>query len=280
MNLFNLTLMASAALALSAPTAFAQSAFAQSAFDWTGPYVGVNVGGVFNAETTFDRTTGFLPNNTNALQQGLRPFAQSVEDSGFTAGGQAGYNFQLGSFGGGGLVAGVEADLAYTDLEASVRLRNVTNIGALGAPSAVPVSRINEYRAEVSALGSIRGRLGYAFDRALIYGTAGVAYGDVRRETIYYGPNADTVPFFQGSDDGWKSGYVYGGGIEYALAEDSAFNVFRSRAVTLKAEYLHYDLGDDTLTFPGVNGGATIGGYTSRVSTEADVARVGVNFKF
>lgn len=254
----------------------ASAASAQETFDWTGPYAGVNAGAAFDAKTGFDRTTGFLANNTNALQQGLRPVEQTVDDSGFTGGVQIGYNYQLGS----SVVAGIEADLAYTDIDKTVTLRNVTNIGALGAPSAVPVSRVNQYRGELSALGTVRGRLGMTFDRTLVYATGGVAHGRVKRETTFYGPNADTTPFFQGSENGGKTGYVYGAGIEYAMPSDSMFNVINSSAVTVKAEYLHYDLGDDTLTFPGVNGGATIGGYTSRVRTEGDIVRAGLNFKF
>lgn len=258
----------------------ATAASAQSTFDWTGPYAGVNLGGAFNADTKFDQTRGDLPNNTNALAQGLRPVEHTVSGKGFTAGAQAGYNYQFGAFAGGNVVAGIEADLAYTDLDDTDTLSNTTNIGPLGAPSAVPVTRVNEYRGQLKALGTVRGRLGLAFDRVFIYGTGGLAYGRVERETIYYGPNAPTTPFFQGSDNGGKTGYVYGAGFEYAVPDDSPFNMFNSRAVTLKAEYLHYDLGDDTLRFPGVNGGSEIGGYTSRVATEGDIARVGVNFKF
>lgn len=262
--------------------ALASNASAQdrSAVDWTGPYVGIHAGGAFNAETRFDRTTGDLPNNTNALEQGLRPFAQTIDDSGFTGGVQAGYNYQFGMMAGGALVAGLEADIAYTDLDETVSLRNVTNIGPLGAPSATPVSRVNEYNGALKALGTVRGRLGLAYDRLLFYGTAGLAYGDVERETIYYGPNADTTPFFQGSEDGWKTGYVYGAGMEYAVSPDSMLSMFNSAGATLKVEYLHYDLGEDSLRFPGVNGGATIGGYTSRVRTDGDIVRVGVNFMF
>ena len=129
----------------------------------------------------------------------------------------------------------------------------------------------------------MRGRVGFAFNQVLIYGTGGFAYGDVTRRTTYFGPNAAATPFFTGTSNGLKTGYAYGGGIEYALPTNSflsAFNFFHASAVTLKAEYLHYDLGRDSFTLAGVNGGAGIGGYTSRVRTEGDLARAGINYKF
>lgn len=265
---------------LSSTIAMALSATAASAADWAGPYVGLNLGSVVNADTRVDQTTGQLPNNTNALTQNLRPSEVDIEADGFTAGAQVGYNWQFGDFAGGAVVAGVEADMAYTDIDETLIFRNTTNIGPLGTPSNVPVTRVNEYRSGMNYLATVRARLGLAFDNVYIYGTGGLAYGDVDREIIFYGPNADTTPFFQGSESGGKSGYVYGAGVEYALPTDSALNVMNSSGVTLKAEYLHYDLGDDTLNYPGVNGGATIGGYSSRVATEGDIARVGINFKF
>ena len=125
--------------------------------------------------------------------------------------------------------------------------------------------------------------MGFAYNTLLIYGTGGYAYGDVQRRTTYYGPNAPTTPFFTGQSNGMRSGIAYGGGVEYAVPTDSffnRFNVFHASGVTLKAEYLHYDLGADTLTFPGVNGGSTIGGYTSRVRSDGDLVRAGINYKF
>ncbi len=73
-----------------------------------------------------------------------------------------------------------------------------------------------------------------------------------------------------------ETGYAYGGGIEYALPTNSFLNFFKSSAVTIKAEYLHYDLGRTNIAF---NNGAGIAG-TTRVSNEGDLARVGLNYKF
>ena len=75
-------------------------------FTWTGFYLGINAGYVFDSSTRFDRTVGFLPNNQAALNTGLRPIAHTVDDDGFTGGGQIGYNYQFGNIGGFGFGGG------------------------------------------------------------------------------------------------------------------------------------------------------------------------------
>lgn len=278
---------ATAALAAEQPADTAPPAASGGApFSWTGAYVGLNAGGVFDGQTRFDRTTGVLANNTDALTAGLRPIGHHIHDSGFTGGAQLGYNYQFGGLGGStgaGLLAGAEADIAYTDLDVTETTSNTTTFGALVVPGTTPTTRVNQYRGKLDYLGTVRGRLGLVYDQLLIYATGGFAYGHVKNSIVYYGPNAPTTPFFQGSESGVKTGYSYGAGFEYAVPTSSflnRLNFIHSSAVTLKAEYIHYDLGRDTLRFPGVNGGATIGGYTSRVKTEGDLGRVGINYKF
>ena len=287
-------LAGSAALAADLPSRVAPPVYAPPplpAFTWTGAYIGINAGYV-DGLTRFDRTTGFLANNNASLATGIRTSRHTIDDDGFTAGGQIGYNYQLGNIGGfgfggagSGIVVGVEADAAYTDLDRTDTLGNTSNFGALVTPNSPATTRLDQYRANLDFLGTVRGRIGFAFNQFLIYGTGGFAYGDVNRRTTYFGPNANTTPFFQGSNNGLKTGYAYGGGIEYALPANSFLsflNFFHSSAVTIKAEYLHYDLGTDRLTFPAVGAAAALGlgGYTERVHTEGDVARAGINYKF
>ncbi len=260
-----------------------------SDFTWSGPYIGLNAGAVLDGKTRFDRTTGSSPNNNTALTLGLRPTEYKIMGDGFTGGAQIGMNFDTGDFGnwladpfGARLVMGIEADAAYTDLDRTDTLSNTTFFGPLGTPSATAFTRINRYSSDLKYLGTARGRLGLAFDNTLIYGTGGLAYGDVRNQVTFFGPNAPTEPFFQGSNEGMRSGYTFGGGVEFAMPVNRFFNMlnfFNSTAVTLKAEYLHYDLGNDTFTVPGVNSGAALGSYTTRVRTYGDVVRAGINYK-
>ncbi len=66
----------------------------------------------------------------------------------------------------------------------------------------------------------MRGRVGYAFDRFMIYGTGGFAYGGVNNRVTFFAPNG-TIPFFNGRQNDIQTGYAYGGGVEYALPTDS-----------------------------------------------------------
>ena len=272
------TCIAGGAFAADLPLRTAPPAFVPPLpiFTWTGAYFGINAGYVFDSSTRFDRTTGQLPNNQAALNTGLRPFATRVDDDGFTAGGQIGYNYQFGA--GNGIVVGVEADAAYTDLDRTRDLTNTTNFGAGVVAGAGPTTRLNRYHGELDFLGTVRGRIGYAFNQFMIYGTGGFAYGQVDQAATFFAPNDPTTAFFTGRNSGLRTGYTYGGGVEYALPTNSFLNFFKSSAVTIKAEYLHYDLGHNTFTLASVNGGP--GSYTIRSHDDGDLARVGLNYKF
>jgi outer membrane immunogenic protein len=286
-------LLSSAFAAIAATAAFGAHAQTAPTFNWTGPYVGINAGDDFDGATRFDRATGAGTNNVASLAAGIRPTGQAVHGSGFTGGAQIGYNYQLGAgsryglgllgLGGAGVVGGLEADAQYTDIHRNDTLSNTTNLGPLVTPSTTAFTRVNQYDGDLDFLGTVRGRLGLAFDRMLIYGTGGFAYGDVQRQAVFYGPNTPTTPFFTGESNGMRTGFTYGGGVEYAVTANSfldRFNVFHASGMTIKAEYLHYDLGADTVTLAGVNGGAGIGSYTYRVRTDGDLVRAGINYKF
>ena len=196
-------------------------------FTWTGLYLGGNAGYAFNAHTNVG----------------------GASSNGFTGGGQVGYNVQIGNTpflgglggfggaGGGGLVIGAEADAAYTDLRQNLVL------GGLN------------YNARTDFVGTARGRVGIAFGELLVYGTGGFAYGGVHNSIGAV--SVDTI----------RTGYTYGGGLEYAIPTTSFVNVFHSSAVTLKAEYLHYNLGS-----------ANNGGFGS-TKTDGNLVRAGINYK-
>jgi outer membrane immunogenic protein len=137
--------------------------------------------------------------------------------------------------------------------------------------------------ASLDYFGTVRGRVGYAFDRTLVYGTGGFAYG-----------SGGGREFGQanGSEDNFQTGYTYGGGVEFALASDSFLNFFKSSAVTLKIEGLYVNLENNNRN-SGVfasNGGGLVGigspgvvlvsGGRAIRETEFVVARAGLNYKF
>jgi outer membrane immunogenic protein len=88
---------------------------------------------------------------------------------------------------------------------------------------------------------TVRGRIGYAYDRYLFYGTGGVAFGDIKN-------NGASVT---------RTGWTAGLGVEAALTQN----------VTGRIEYRYTDLGT-----------ATVGG--APVSQTSNDLMVGVGFKF
>ncbi|WP_443136717.1 outer membrane protein, partial [Methylobacterium sp. Leaf113] len=116
-----------------------------------------------------------------------------------------------------------------------------------------------------------------SFDRTLVYGTGGFAYGAGSNERSFGG--------FRGNDD-FRTGWAAGGGIEYALPTDSFLNFFRSSAVTLKVEGLYVNLENNNRN-AGVYAYDTNNvlyrqpGFSNRNSgTEFAVVRAGLNYKF
>ena len=139
-----------------------------SVFSWTGFYLGVNSGYSFDDATRFTLSNGTGITATNTGIGTARPAEFKNNADGFIAGGQFGANYQFksGSFGGrGGVVIGFEADAAYLDN---------TRTGIYDGTA----SSVSAFRSSTGLLGTFRGRLGYAFDRFLLYGTGGVAYGN------------------------------------------------------------------------------------------------------
>ncbi|MGO9486916.1 MAG: outer membrane protein [Rhodomicrobium sp.] len=218
-----------AAFALAAFSAQAADLYAPSAKDapmfavanWTGFYAGVN--------------GGYAWSNTNdqlALGGG---FGGVAPEGGF-GGGQIGYNVQRDR-----IVFGIEADIQGGSIGGS-------GTDVFGDP----------YKSELDYFGTVRGRLGYAFDRALVYATGGLAYGEVKNSASPLG-----VPF---SIDNTAVGYVLGGGVEYKVGG----------AWSVKGEYQYINLGKNDPT------SALVGCYSSSGGTVNDDAyhtvRVGLNY--
>jgi outer membrane immunogenic protein len=122
-------------------------------------------------------------------------------------------------------------------------------------------------------VGTVRPRVGYSFDRLLIYATGGLSYGDFGSGISRVGStdafgNA-TSNFTSNSSHSASIGYTIGAGVEYAL----------TTCFTVKVEYLYVDLGrtNRLLLDPNVPPGFA---FTARAANRADIARVGINYKF
>jgi outer membrane immunogenic protein len=250
-TLFGLTALASAA---DLPSRSVAPIMTVPAFTWTGFYVGVHAGYAFGESDI--RTSGNAANTIANVGALARPPSLSFDQHGFIGGGQIGYNMQFGMF-----VAGIEADISYTDRSTTQSYFSPVTFGAALAGTRSTFSQDLEY------FGTVRGRLGVAFDRALIYATGGLAYGEVSYQADFF--NSPGALQFTGRKSGVEVGYTIGAGVEYAFTNN----------ITLKAEYLYYDLGSQDVlvnAIPGVG----LNSYTSRFETNGHIARVGLNYKF
>ncbi|MDP8918359.1 MAG: porin family protein [Pseudomonadota bacterium] len=216
-------------------------------FTWTGFYGGLNAGWGWRSDD--EESVVLTPGPGTPGLAGTLVFPDN-EDGGFTGGAQIGYNYQIGSF-----VVGLEADIQWADTGDDEEVLFTPGPGATGV--FVPGTFENE---DADWFGTVRGRVGFAFDRVLIYGTGGFAYTDE------------------------NTGWAVGGGVEWAVP----ITLFGSSAVTFGVEGLWLSFEDDD------NGDRTIGTFTPAeggdpvaVSLPADdedqdffVARAKLNFKF
>ncbi len=228
-------------------------------FNWTGLYVGTNAG-YGSASDDNVSTTGQAVANVNNVNGGARPGSVRVQRDGFVGGAQVGYNWQTAP----NFVLGIETDIAYTGLDRTV---GVTTIPLNG------ISTLNNtFTNSLEYLGTLRGRLGYSWDASMLYATGGLAYGEVNTSVNFFGPaNTGGVLQFTGARNEVRTGYTIGGGFEHMFAP----------GLSIKGEYLYYDLGQQTVNvavIPGSGGGGT--GYNSTFSNAGHIGRIGLNYKF
>lgn len=216
-------------------------------FTWTGFYAGLHVGG------------GFSDTNVTAINQLVLPPAidtglLGTDGSGVVGGGQIGYNWQFAP----NWLLGIEGDISGT----GIRNNSTTPLAVGGVP--LPGIGLNHVAdRSIDWMASIRGRLGWVWDRWLVYGTGGAAWADVNYRTNFTA-FALNNPI---STNVTLSGWVAGGGVEYAVSNNW----------TVRAEYLYYDFGDETIINPTVAPGFN---YLTTFDNKIHVVRAGVNYKF
>jgi outer membrane immunogenic protein len=227
-------------------------------YTWTGFYIGGNAGyGWGNGDTRFEP----LPDAATFID--LEPQRLSPDPSGFIGGGQIGYNFQLNKW----LVLGAEADFQGSDMEGDDTRSNFTDIFGVG--NGADTFLFAHERTQW--FGTARARIGFTpMCKLLIYATGGLAYGSVDYSANTNFDNGVTYPVkFSETNLGW----TVGGGLEWAL----------NHHWSVKAEYLYYDLGDESRTEPQLFDGVPTGsGFAVRYhfDTTANIVRGGLNYKF
>lgn len=207
---------------------------------WAGAYAGVLAGAGFAANRWTDVGMG------NDGWANLAGTQTNASPAGAAFGLFAGYNWQALSF----VVLGLEADITYNTARA-------TATASVFGP-AVVTSHSN-------FAGSLRARVGFAVDRALIYVTSGVALGNPSQR------------WFQPSGAAWKSdgaqvGFVIGAGIEFMVTPQWV----------IRAEAMHYDFGSRNAPniTPASSPDSWNTGYLMRARSSQTQARVGAAYRF
>lgn len=295
-------MLSSSAAAADVATAAPGPVVGAPTHDWSGWYGGVNLGygwsgnsAAFTGDGLSDYwTTGTGSGAGTVFIQNLMAYAyhldpefdpfsrplvytQSFTASGVTGGAQLGRNWQVGS----AWLIGLETDLQLSGIGGGAEYLEPDK-GAqavrLGANSS---QRLDWF-------GTARGRVGYLPDeRLLVFATGGLAYGQTRSAAAVSvvgdtgwtidGPTFATsmvcpghTTCFGGETSRLTAGWSAGGGLEYAI----------SPRVTLKAEYLHVDLGRSKVRLTAQSPAVGDAFIDVGLKSAYDIVRLGMNYRF
>jgi outer membrane immunogenic protein len=202
-------------------------------FSWTGCYVGGHVGGGWGEKRV----------SAPALAPGI---SATGDTSGFLGGGQIGCNLQIGS----NWVIGFEGEASAADVDGDITR---TVLGITGTA-----------HAQTDWLASATGRIGWSWDRWLIYAKGGAAWVGDKYSAF--------IPVFNESlaASETRTGWTIGAGLEWAFWNNWS----------AKAEYNYYDFGTETLTLTGTFAGAPIIVPGIDVRQRISVGKLGINYRF
>ena len=225
--------------------------------NWTGWYAGLNISGTQSKASETD-VNGWGRGGLQPLSY-VTPFFSS-STVGFGVGAQGGYNWQFDN-----LVFGGEADISW------INAKNTFIPPGIGAANGTVASASNE----LNWMSSFRGRVGITFNNLLVYGTAGVAVAGINDHWGYGFPGfpGPTTPFSnsQFKFDGVRTGFIYGGGVEYVI----------SRNWTGRAEMMYANFGSTNNTITGFPAfGAGPGTFTTVFHNSATIGRLALSYRW
>jgi outer membrane immunogenic protein len=211
--------------------AYAPAPVTAQVYNWTGFYIGVNGGGGWGQQdpltplsNRFDRT--------------------SFDTSGGMVGGTVGAQIQQGY-----VVLGLEGDLDWANIKGSGV--STPSIGGLGLVQPITLN----ITSNISAVGTVRARVGVAVNNWLFYGTGGAAFvKSSANGTSIAGVPCGTLGIFPNcSASEWRPGLAAGVGAEWGFTQNW----------TAKLEYLYVGV---------VGSGASM--------DHINTVRAGVNYRF
>jgi outer membrane immunogenic protein len=196
---------------------------------WQGFYIGLEGGGGWGHTTQTD-TTGFSSGRYDV--------------SGGLVGGTLGYNWQFNQ-----VVFGLEGDGSWADINGST-----SGGGFCGGGGGTCTAKLD-------ALGTVRGRVGYAFGNVLPFVTGGLAIADIN------GSEGGGLNTAVGSGSSTVTGWTVGGGLEWMVVPHWS----------IKGEYLYTDFGHQNIFTDTFAGG---GAASEQEKFNANIFRAGVNYHF
>jgi outer membrane immunogenic protein len=207
-------------------------------FSWTGFYVGGNMGVGWPQGHVTDSFFG-------------RTYGNSNNNAAFLGGGQIGANYQINRF-----VIGIESDFDW--LANNQNSSPATSVGG----TTLQVSSNDRW------MTTVAGRVGYTFDRVLVYGKGGGGWVGNNNFTVTNVPTGASLAFSNGNTN---SGWLAGGGVEWAFTNNW----------TVRAEYDYLGLSNRNYTLPTSFPVAALAGDTLSTSNRnVQMFTVGVNYLF
>jgi outer membrane immunogenic protein len=229
-------------------------------WSWTGFYVGIQGGAGWGTVDPSLNTLTFCEFGCTTISGLGNSFSSSYGLNGWHGGGTAGFNLQSGRF-----VFGVEGDISGANIHGAGACGLGLFVGGLGSSC----------QTKMPWFATATGRLGFTFDRTLVYVKGGAAFATFNHEqdtAVFFGPPTTAVLTNSISDN--RVGATAGIGIEYAFMGPWS----------AKLEYDYMDFGTKNLNFAA--SGTLLGivpvsiANNLAVTEQVHVVRGGINFRF
>jgi outer membrane immunogenic protein len=232
-------------------------------YDWTGLYIGTNLGYSWGRGSTDGNVTGTRTVTSQVAPTTVTPLSGLLSGradvNGFIGGAQLGYNWQRGTW-----LFGLEGDIQFSNERGSGDV--VCTLGVSVCPTFTRDYKLDWF-------GTARGRVGFLpAERLLLYATGGLAYGNFSGSALSGVVGTNALDF--GTWSSLRVGWTVGAGVEAALGYNWS----------VKFEYLYMDLGhvggSSAITTTVAGATTTTLSYVFNTRFTDNIARVGVNYHF
>ena len=217
-------------------------------FSWTGCYIGGNLGWGWGRETVSIPDLGATTDVLGLSGVSLGPVTGNT--SGVLGGGQVGCNYQFAP----NWVIGIEGDGEAANIKG-----DATETVSLVTP---PVT--GTAHAQTDWLASVTGRLGWTWDRVMLYAKGGGAWAGDKY-------SADLPAFNEHIETSVaRPGWTVGGGVEWAFWDNWS----------AKVEYDFYDFSTRNLSLPGTIAGLPEVVPGVNIKETIQTVKFGINYRF